>query len=95
MDAPIAASPEAICERVLALVTRRSAECILETAFAEDGLDGPATVAQPLVQRALDGAGGIARLALALDRPVVGLGASAPLHYAGTGRASRRGMRGA
>ncbi len=26
---------------------------------------------------------GIARLSVALDRPVIGLGASAPLHYAG------------
>jgi hypothetical protein len=40
-------------------------------------------VAHPLVQRALDGASRVARLSIALDRPVIGLGASAPLHYAG------------
>jgi N-methylhydantoinase A/oxoprolinase/acetone carboxylase beta subunit len=80
---PIAASAEALCERVLAALTRRSAEVILETAFAEDGLDGAATVAHPLVRRAMDARGGIARVAVALDRPVVGLGASAALHYAG------------
>jgi N-methylhydantoinase A/oxoprolinase/acetone carboxylase beta subunit len=80
---PIAATAEAIAERVLAALTRFSAEAILETAFAEDGLDGAATVAHALVQRAVDGHGGIARLTVALDRPVVGLGASAPLHYAG------------
>lgn len=80
---PIAASPEAISERVLVALTRFSAEVILETAFAEDGLDGAATVAHALVQRAVDGHEGIARLAVALDRPVIGLGASAPLHYAG------------
>ncbi|TIX27690.1 MAG: hydantoinase/oxoprolinase family protein, partial [Mesorhizobium sp.] len=51
----IAATPEAISERVL--VT--------------------------LVQRAVDAHPGIARLSVALDRPVIGLGASAPLHYAG------------
>lgn len=79
----VAASPEALCEWTLRSVSRASAEVILETAFAEDGLDGPASVAHPLVQRALDGQGGIARFAVALDRPVVGLGASAPLHYAG------------
>jgi len=79
---PIADTPEAISERVLEAVTRRSAEVILETAFAEDGLDGPGSVANPLVQRALDGQAGIAGVAVALDRPVVGLGASAPLHYA-------------
>jgi len=68
---------------VLEALTRRSAEVVLETAFAEDGLDGAATVAHALVQRAVDSSVGIARLSVALDRPVVGLGASAPLHYAG------------
>ncbi|MCV3239785.1 hydantoinase/oxoprolinase family protein [Mesorhizobium sp. ZC-5] len=80
---PIAANPEAFSERVLAALTRWSAEVILETAFAEDGLDGAATVAHALVQRAVDAHAGIARLSVALDRPVIGLGASAPLHYAG------------
>jgi N-methylhydantoinase A/oxoprolinase/acetone carboxylase beta subunit len=85
---PIAPSAEAFSERVLAALTRQSAEVILETAFSEDGLDGAATVAHALVQRAVDaGHGvaphGIARLTVALDRPVVGLGASAGLHYAG------------
>lgn len=84
----IAASPEAFSERVLAALTRQSAEVILETAFTEDGLDGAATVAHALVQRAVDashgiGNHGIARLTVALDRPVIGLGASASLHYAG------------
>ena len=80
---PIAATAELFAERVLALVTRASAEAILETAFAEDGLDGAAAVAQGLTQRALDGVGGIARVQVGLDRPVIGLGASASLHYAG------------
>ncbi|MGX9144708.1 hydantoinase/oxoprolinase N-terminal domain-containing protein [Mesorhizobium sp. 128a] len=80
---PVAPTPEAISERVLVTLTRVSAECILETAFAEDGLDGAATVAHALVQRAVDAHSGIAQLSVALDRPVVGLGASAPLHYAG------------
>jgi N-methylhydantoinase A/oxoprolinase/acetone carboxylase beta subunit len=79
---PVAAGPEELAERVLAAVTRASAEAILETAFAEDGLDGPATVAHSLVQRAVDGDSRITRLSLGLDRPVVGLGASARLHYA-------------
>src|SRR5690606_28342988 len=78
----VATSAEDISQRVLAAVTRRSAEAILETAFAEDGMDGPATVAHTLVQHAVDAAPGIARLAVALDRPVIGLGASAGLHYA-------------
>ncbi|RVC79464.1 hydantoinase/oxoprolinase family protein, partial [Mesorhizobium sp. M4A.F.Ca.ET.022.05.2.1] len=82
----IAATPEAIAERVLVTLTRWSAEYILETAFTEDGLDGAAAVAHALVQRAVDAHPGIARLSVALDRPVIGLGASAPLHYAGLPR---------
>lgn len=79
---PIEPDAEAISARVLRALTRRSAEVILETAFAEDGLEGPETVAHALVQRAVDAHAGIAKLTVALDRPVIGLGASAPLHYA-------------
>lgn len=79
---PIAASAEDLADRVLSAVTRASAETILETAFAEDGFDGASTVAHDMIQRALDGRRGIGRLTVALDRPVVGLGASAGLHYA-------------
>jgi len=82
---PIAQNPEDISRRVLDALTRRSAEVILETAFAEDGLDGAATVAHALVQRAVDADHGIAQFSVSLDRPVIGLGASAPLHYAGLG----------
>lgn len=80
---PIARDAEALSRAVLAALTRRSAEMVLETAFAEDGLDGAAKVSDALVQRALDGSGGIVRHAVTLDRPVIGLGASAKLHYAG------------
>ena len=78
---PLARDAETIARRVLDALTRRSAELVLETALAEDGLDGASTVAHALVQRALDAKGGIGRLTISLDRPVIGLGASAPLHY--------------
>ncbi|WP_309084248.1 hydantoinase/oxoprolinase family protein [Chelativorans sp.] len=78
---PLAGNAETISERVLTSLTRRSAEAVLETAFAEDGLD--ISPGHPLVQKALDGQPGIARLSLSVDRPVIGLGASARLHYAG------------
>ncbi|MCO5064080.1 MAG: hydantoinase/oxoprolinase family protein [Rhizobiaceae bacterium] len=80
---PVAESAEEISERVLAAVTRASAETILESAFAEDGFDGASTISHDLIQRALDGKSGVARLTVSLDRPVIGLGASAALHYAG------------
>ncbi len=79
----IAESAEAFCALVLEAVTRRSAEYVLETAFVEDGMDGAATVSNALVQNALDTRQGVVRFAVALDRPVIGLGASAPLHYKG------------
>ena len=79
----VAASAEELARRVLDRVTRRSAEASLETAFAEDGLDGATHVAHELAQRAIDGASGVVRLGISLDRPVIGLGASAALHYAG------------
>lgn len=83
MGAPIAADETALSDWVLRAVTRRSAEVILETLFSEDGHDGSAMLALPVIQRAIDGAGGMARVAVALDRPVIGLGASAGLHHAG------------
>ncbi len=82
----IAAGPDDFCEMVLTAVTRRSAEVILETVFSEDGLEGEESVANPLVQRAVSLSDGMARLAIALDRPVIGLGASAHLHYVGLPR---------
>ena len=68
---------------MLTALTRASADVILETAFAEDGLDGAAMAGHELVERAIERKGGVVRFAVTLDRPVVGLGASAALHYAG------------
>jgi N-methylhydantoinase A/oxoprolinase/acetone carboxylase beta subunit len=78
-----AASAEDLSAEVLAAFTRRSAEVILETALWEDGIDGAAAVRGRLISDALDGRRGRVRLSLSLDRPVVGVGASAGLHYAG------------
>jgi N-methylhydantoinase A/oxoprolinase/acetone carboxylase beta subunit len=80
---PLAANAEEISRRVLERLTRLSAEAILETAFAEDGLE--LSPSHPLVRRALDGHSGVTRSSLSLDRPVVGIGASARLHYARLG----------
>ncbi|MBB2973594.1 hydantoinase/oxoprolinase family protein [Mesorhizobium sp. RMAD-H1] len=85
MGRPLAETPEALARQVYAALIRRSSEVILETAFAEDGLDGPHTVAHPLVQNGLSGRGGIAGVKLAIDRPVIGLGASAPIYYPAVG----------
>src|SRR5690606_16158199 len=79
----VAESATEFSTMVLEALRRRSAEAILETALIEDGLDGAALVASPLVSRALDGERGIVASPILLDRPVVALGASARLHYAG------------
>ena len=81
----IAASGAEISERVITQLERRSAELVLETAFAESGLEGPETVAHATIQSALDGNHGVARLNVSLDRPVIGLGASAGLIYPAVG----------
>jgi len=82
----IAETPEEISERVLAALARRSAEVVLGTAFSEDGLDGAGIVGSPVVQRHLSGTRGIADVTISLDRPLVGLGASAAIHYPPVGR---------
>ena len=82
---PIAASGAEIAQRVITQLERRSAELVLETAFAESGLEGPETVAHATIQSALDGNHGVARLSVSLDRPVIGLGASAGLIYPAVG----------
>jgi N-methylhydantoinase A/oxoprolinase/acetone carboxylase beta subunit len=81
----IAASGVDISERVITQLERRSAELVLETAFAESGLEGPETVAHAAIQSALDGNHGVAQLNVSLDRPVIGLGASAGLIYPAVG----------
>jgi len=82
---PLAGTPEALARQIYVALIRRSSEVILETAFAEDGLDGPLTVAHPLIQNTISGKGGIAGINIAIDRPIIGLGASAPIYYPAVG----------
>ena len=76
----IASSPEQLAQMISAQLTRQSAEVILSACLAQEGdmLD-PAT--SPAIARALDRTPGVVQLHLALDRPLIGLGASAPVHY--------------
>lgn len=82
---PIAETPEALCERVIIALVRRSAEVVLETAFCEDGLAGAELVRNPIIARHLSGLKGIADMRISLDRPLIGLGASAPVYYPAVG----------
>ena len=77
---PIAASAESLSEMIVARLTRQSAEVILASCLAEDGaaIDPAVSLA---VDRALKREPGIVAFSLSLDRPLVGLGASAPVYY--------------
>ena len=77
---PIAASAKELSELIVARLTRQSAEVILSSCLAEDGaaIDPAVSLA---VDRALKRERGIVGFSLSLDRPLVGLGASAPVYY--------------
>lgn len=83
---PLAVDAEALAERVVDRLVRLSAERVLETALCEDGLDGAALATSALARRALERSGGIARLSLTLDRPLIALGAGAGSCYPQAGR---------
>ena len=77
---PIAASVEALAQLIVDRLTRQSSEAILQACLSEDGaaIDPAASLA---VDRALKREPGIVRFSISLDRPLVGLGASAPVYY--------------
>ncbi|MEL6735720.1 MAG: hydantoinase/oxoprolinase family protein [Pseudomonadota bacterium] len=88
---PLAASAEELASRILKRVERRSAEVVLQTAFALDGQDGASLIAHPLIQHSLDqnlcenpneeGQQPFVKTETHLDRPLIGLGASAALYH--------------
>lgn len=77
---PIARDADEIAEMVVARLTRQSSEAVLATC-----LDNMGTTIDPVksasVDRAFRRTPGIVRFAVSLDRPLVGLGASAPVYY--------------
>lgn len=77
----MAGSAEALAEMVVAQLTRRSAEAILTTCLGKDGGETIDPSGSPVIDRALRRHPGIARFSVSLDRPLVGLGASAPIYY--------------
>lgn len=78
---PIAADASSLSQRVVSRLVRLSAERVLETAYCDDGLDGPSLIGSPIVARALDRTDGLVRHALIIDRPLIGLGAAAHAYY--------------
>jgi len=78
----LAQSAPELAERIIARLHHQTAETLLETGLAEDGLDKPEKlVAQLLTQRAMRGKSGIVSQNIGLSVPVIGLGASAATYY--------------
>lgn len=77
----IAATPEELAGNIVDRLTRQSSEVILSACLAEDGAGAIDPAVSLAVDRALKRVPGIARFCLTLDRPLVGLGASAPVYY--------------
>ena len=78
---PIATSVEELAEKIVDRLTRQSADVILAACLAEDGVADLNPAKSISIDRALRRVPGIARFAISLDRPLVGLGASAPVYY--------------
>ncbi len=77
----IAADAKALALLTVARITRQSAEVVLSACLGEDGRPAIDPSQSPTVDAALARRTGIVRFALSLDRPLVGLGASAAAYY--------------
>ena len=73
----IAPDAEAMAKRIFNTVIDRSAEVVLVTGFREDGQDGDALIKHALVRQALQNKSGLVKIQVSLNRPLIGLGASA------------------
>ncbi len=80
MGKSLAADGQEIATLTIDTLVRLSAEAVLSAAFAHDGLPSD-TVRQPVVQAVLDRRLTVATMALGLEAPLVGLGASAGTYY--------------
>ena len=77
---PVADGAETMSEWVVRVLQRRSAELVMEVALGIDGFD-PGLSRHPLVTASFDGQVGLVDVAARLTVPLVGLGASAGIHY--------------
>jgi N-methylhydantoinase A/oxoprolinase/acetone carboxylase beta subunit len=77
----VAVSALELAGMVSARLTRQSAEVILAALMAEEGIGGIDVSKSAFVERALARTPGLVRFSLRPDRPLVALGASAPVHY--------------
>ena len=85
----LAETPEVLAQMIIDQVTHQTTDCILQSAFSEDGRDferAAADLAQhPLTMAGLDRHSSIVRTSVSLAVPVIGLGASAKSYYSAVG----------
>lgn len=77
----VAQSPRELAELVSQRLTRQSAEAVLTALMADEGISGVDAAKSTFITRALSRTPGLVRFSLRPDRPLVALGASAPVHY--------------
>ncbi|WP_106746554.1 hydantoinase/oxoprolinase N-terminal domain-containing protein [Yoonia maritima] len=84
----IAPHSEALAQMIVDQLTTQTVNCLLETAFAEDGIAGESTnlARHPLTLAGLDRHQGVLQMQLSIGVPIVGLGASAPAYYGAVGK---------
>ena len=79
----IAKDSDELAQRIIDQLTYQTVQILLQVGFGEDGISGDpkALAGHPLTQAALGGHRGAIKLNLSLDRPLIGLGASAANYY--------------
>jgi N-methylhydantoinase A/oxoprolinase/acetone carboxylase beta subunit len=77
----LAQNPVELAKMVSARLTRQSAEAVLTALIAEQGIAGVDPAKSVLIDHAFERIPGFVQFRLSLDRPLVALGASAPVHY--------------
>ena len=86
-----ATDPAQLAQSIIDQLTRQTAECLLEAAFAEDpafAAESPEVLARHSLTRAgLRRHQGVMQISARLAVPVIGLGASAPAYYGAVGAA--------
>ncbi|WP_436015451.1 hydantoinase/oxoprolinase N-terminal domain-containing protein [Rhizobium sp. LjRoot254] len=78
---PIASSAVELAHKIEARMTRQSSEVILAASLGEDGVENIDPAKSVSIDRSLNRTPGVVRFSLALDRPLIGLGASAHVYY--------------
>lgn len=83
----LAKDAQELAQQIIDQLTRQTVDCLLQSAFAEDGWEMPpdALAQHPLTMAGLSQHRGIVEVDLKLGVPVIGLGASAPSYYGAVG----------